>query len=92
MRISDAEVKRIISGPGQSIVEEIEEVGKDNVRQQDKLMVKALAQEILAMPDRQEMIDELKAQIEAGEYNPSGEEIVDAMIRRAVADKLGHRS
>lgn len=91
MRISDAEVKRIISGPGQSIVEEIEEVGKDNVRQQDKLMVKALAQEILAMPDRQEMIDELKAQIEAGEYNPSGEEIVDAMIRRAVADKLGHR-
>jgi len=91
MRISDAEVKRIISGPGQSIVEAIEKVGKDNVRQQDQQMVKMLTTEILAMQDRQEMVDELRAQIVAGLYNPSGEEIVEGMLRRAVADQYGNR-
>ncbi len=92
MRISDAEVKRLISGPGPSLVKEIEEVGNENVRQQDKQMAKSLAKDVLAMQDRDEMIAELKAQIAAGEYNPSGDEIVEAMIRRAVADQYGSKS
>ena len=91
MRISDAEVKRIISGPGQSIVEEIEKVGKENVRQQDKIMVKALTADIMGMQDRQDMIEELKAQIAEGLYNPSSDEIVESMVRRAVADQYGRK-
>lgn len=51
------------------------------------ITVKAMTREIVEMGDRQDMIDELKAQIVAGIYNPSGEEIVDSMIRRAVADQ-----
>ena len=87
MRISDAEVKRIINGPGPSIVAEIEQVAEENTRQQDLLTVKAMTHDIMEMGDRQEMIDELRAQIAAGIYNPSGDEIVDSMIRRAVADQ-----
>ena len=87
MRISDAEVKRIIHGPGPSIVADIEQVAEENTRQQDMITVKAMTREIVEMGDRQDMIDELKAQIVAGIYNPSGEDIVDSMIRRAVADQ-----
>ncbi|MGE0002239.1 MAG: flagellar biosynthesis anti-sigma factor FlgM [Fimbriimonadaceae bacterium] len=34
------------------------------------------------------MVAELKARIEAGDYNPGAEEIVDAMLRRAKADSI----
>ena len=91
MRISDAEVKKIISNPGPSIVEAIEKVASENIRQQDKQIVKAVTQDVLAMQDREDMISELRAQIAAGLYNPSGEEIVDAMVRRAVADQYTQR-
>jgi len=91
MRISDAEVKRLINAPGQSIVEAIELVGTENFRQQDQQLVKGLAKEINNRPDREDMIAELRAQIEAGEYNPSGEEIVESMLRRAIADQFGAR-
>jgi len=88
MRISDAEVKKIINRPGQSIVEEIVEVGEEHVRQLDQQLVQALSAEVLKMADRDEVIEELRAQIASGQYNPSGEEIVDAMLRRAIADNV----
>jgi len=88
MRISDAEVKRIINGPGKTIVEAIVEVGEEHVRQQDQQMVHALSKEVLHMPDRDEMVEELRAQVASGQYNPTGEEIVDAMLRRAIADNV----
>jgi anti-sigma28 factor (negative regulator of flagellin synthesis) len=34
------------------------------------------------------MVASLKARIEAGEYNPTSHEIVDTMIRRAIADRM----
>ena len=40
------------------------------------------------MPDRDEMVASIKARIEAGEYDVSGEDVADAMIRRAIADKV----
>ena len=91
MRISDAEVKKILSNPGSSIVDAIEKVAVENIRQQDKQLVKAITQDVMAMQDREEMVAELRAQIAAGLYNPSGEEIVDAMVRRAVADQYKQR-
>ena len=37
---------------------------------------------------REELVQSLKARIENGTYNVSGEEIADLMIRRAFADSL----
>jgi anti-sigma28 factor (negative regulator of flagellin synthesis) len=52
------------------------------------VLIEQVTKEVLAMPDRDEMVAELKARIEAGTYNPTGDEIADAMIRRSVADRL----
>ena len=88
MRISDAEIKKILSGQ-YSIVEDIIRHEKDaDVKRENEELIQQVTQEVLAMPDREEMIAELKARIDAGTYNPTGEEIADAMIRRAVADRL----
>ena len=40
------------------------------------------------MPDREEYIAELKAKIDAGQYNPTSDDIADAMIRRNIADRI----
>ena len=37
---------------------------------------------------RDDVVAELRARIEAGEYNPTGSEIAEAMIRRAIADRV----
>ena len=87
MRISDTEVKKILSG--NAVVEAIVEL--DDTREQresDRPLVEKLTQEIINMPDRDHMVAELKARIDAGEYNPTGDEIADAMIRRAIADSV----
>jgi len=48
------------------------------------------AQEALSkVPDiRQEIVGELKAKIESGQYQVSGEEIADMMLRRWAADQI----
>ena len=97
MRISDNEVKKILDGSTvdsstvPSIVDEIAdlEVGQQALkRDEDRELARKITKEVLAMPDREEMIAELRAKIEAGEYNPSSEEIVDGMVRRAIADRV----
>ena len=47
-------------------------------------VVEALA----GMSDREVMIAELRAKIEAGTYNPSSSDIVDGMVRRSIADRM----
>jgi anti-sigma28 factor (negative regulator of flagellin synthesis) len=53
----------------------------------DQELIAATVQRIEAAPDREDRIAELKARIAAGEYMVTGEEIADAMIRRAAADR-----
>ncbi len=53
----------------------------------DKELIEATVQKIEAAPDREDRIADLKARIAAGEYQVTGEEIADAMIRRAAADR-----
>jgi anti-sigma28 factor (negative regulator of flagellin synthesis) len=87
MRISDEQVRIILSE--NAVVQAIVEL--DETREQreaDKPLVEKLTKEIIEMPDRDDMVAELKARIEAGQYNPSGDEIADAMIRRAIADRI----
>jgi len=96
MRISDNEVKKILSQsadmgthPGHAqLVEEIKEIGAEAERRADAQLVKQVVQDVVQTPDREEMIADLRARIEAGTYNPSGDEIADAMIRRSIADRI----
>ena len=88
MRISDNEVKKILSGE-YAVVDQIDGLGeKIETRDKDAELIQQVTQDVIAMPDREEFVAELKRKIEAGEYNPSGDDIADAMIRRAIADKI----
>ncbi len=90
MRISDNEVKKIVSGE-YAIAHEITSIGSehDKAREEaDQALAKQVTRNVVDMPDREDMIASLKARIEAGEYNPSADEIIDTMIRRSVADRI----
>jgi anti-sigma28 factor (negative regulator of flagellin synthesis) len=82
MRISDAEVKKLMSGHVVAQEEVVEESERDHE------LIAQLTSEVMAMGDREEMIADLKARIESGTYNPTGDEIADTMIRRAIADRI----
>jgi anti-sigma28 factor (negative regulator of flagellin synthesis) len=91
MRISDTEIKKILNGE-YSVVEDImrhEKVAE--LKRDNQELIAKVTQDVIAMPDRETMIAELKARIDSGEYNPTGDEIADAMMRRAVADRLSER-
>jgi negative regulator of flagellin synthesis FlgM len=88
LRISDTEIKKILSGE-YSVVEDIIRHEKvSELKRENEEVIAQVTKDVLAMPDREAMVAELKARIEAGTYNPTGEEIADAMLRRAVADRL----
>jgi len=88
MRISDIEVQKLRSKAPANIVEEIVEIGETRGREEDRVLVERLTDEVSNMSDRESMIADLKARIEAGNYNPSAEEIVDGMVRRSIADRI----
>lgn len=79
--------------------QQIEEIKKGNpvsqtqvdaavIRLTDADLISELTAKVNEMPDRDEMVAELKAKIESGAYHPTGEEIADTMIRRAIADRI----
>lgn len=89
MQISDKEVMKLLRSH-EDIVREIESIAEgieDPQFEIDPLMVANLAKQVVAMPDREDRIAELKAEIDAGTYRPSAEQIVEAMIRRTIADR-----
>ena len=89
MRISDAEIQKILSHPDTpALAEEIVKLEEARVRRQDQDLVRDLTASVIEMPDREEMIAQLRARVEAGTYNPTAEEIVDGMVRRAIADQV----
>ena len=88
MRISDAEVKKVLSKPESSVVDAIVEIEEARQRENDQLLVQELTSHVSSLPDRDEMIADLRARIEAGTYLPKAEDIVDGMVRRAIADQI----
>lgn len=92
MRISDNEVKKILSHNGEGtengLVNLIDKIGQEADAKPDKEFVQAVVKDVQNMPDREDMIAELRARIEGGTYNPTSDEIVDAMVRRAIADQV----
>ena len=86
MQISDIEVKKILGS--KQLVREIVEIGEARSAEEDRQLVQKVTKDVIEMPDREDRIAELKAKIEAGEYNVSGAEIADSMIRRSIADHV----
>lgn len=91
MRISDNEVKKILGhadeqGAQRAFADFSDEPAYDPTNDAD--LIAKVKSDVMAMPDREEMVADLKARIEAGTYNPSGDEIADTMIRRAIADRI----
>ncbi|HEY3781918.1 MAG TPA: flagellar biosynthesis anti-sigma factor FlgM [Fimbriimonadaceae bacterium] len=90
MRISDEQVKKVLS-QREALVDEIQEMDLEmepSPRPTDGPLIAKVTKEVVNMPDREDRIAEVKAMIEAGTYNPSGDAIADAMIRRAIADSV----
>ncbi len=87
MQISDNQVKKILEMG--SLAQQINLVGETIRHAEDAQLVRDVTANINEMPDREDRIAELQARIENGTYNPSGAEIVEAMIRRSIADRIG---
>lgn len=83
MRISDKEIKKVLT-----MSAAVTESPETTVSDADQELVRQVTQDVIAMPSRSEMVDEVKARIQAGTYKPTGIEIADAMVRRAIADKV----
>lgn len=89
MRISDNEVKKLLEQS--QTVEPGAQVEQDQPAYDpsaDAAMIAKVKADVMAMPDREEMVADLKARIESGTYNPTGDDIADTMIRRAIADRI----
>lgn len=84
MKISDAQIQVILRSSATATVDPLSEIGTHN----DDALVNQVTQSVMAMPDREEMIESLRAQIANGTYAPTGSEIAEAMIRRAIADRI----
>ncbi len=84
VKISTDQINKIKQGESPTK----ETVDEAVIRLTDKELIKDMVARIHEMPDREDMVAELQARIEAGEYNPTGDEIADAMIRRAIADSV----
>ena len=88
MRISDNELKKVRTSQ-YAVVADIVDLGHSiKSRDQEAEHIKQVTAEVIAMPDREDLIADLKARIEAGNYNPAGDDIADAMIRRSIADRI----
>lgn len=93
MQISDAQVKMVKELLVQrGLIHEIQDMDlplESYPRPEDAELIRQVIQDVINMPEREDRIADLKARVEAGTYNPSGDEIADAMIRRAIADRMG---
>ena len=87
MKISQEQLKKVASLGG-SVTPDSALVDAAVIKLTDKALIQKITEQVADMPDREAMVAELKARIEAGTYNPSGDEIADAMIRRAIADNI----
>ncbi len=87
MKISTSQLEAVLTSGGQ-ITPNAAQVDSAVIKLVDADMIQDTTKQVLAMPDREEMIAVLKDRIEKGEYNPSGEDIADAMVRRMLADRI----
>lgn len=87
MKISTEQLEKVKALDGQVAPSE-RLVETSVIKLMNAELIKSITAEVNAMPDREEMIAELKSRIEKGEYNVSADDIVDTMVRRAAADRI----
>ncbi len=87
MKISNEQLRRVTESGG-SITPDSAQIDAAVIKLTDKDLIQTVTHKVADMPDREEMVAELKAKIEAGTYNPTSEEIAGAMVRRAIADSV----
>ncbi|MBS1724413.1 MAG: flagellar biosynthesis anti-sigma factor FlgM [Armatimonadetes bacterium] len=87
MKISTEQLEKVKALGGQVTPPE-SVVDTAVIKLMDADLIKSVVQEVNAMPDRDDMVAELKARLEKGECKPTGEDIADAMIRRSRADRI----
>lgn len=87
MKISNEQLQKVADSGG-SITPDSALVDAAVIKLTDKALIEEITHKVADMPDRDDLVAELKARVEAGEYNPTGEEIADAMVRRAIADQV----
>jgi anti-sigma28 factor (negative regulator of flagellin synthesis) len=86
MKVSLEQVKTIAELGG-AVTPPESEVDASVIRLIDQDLIAETVSAVVAMPDRDGLVEDLKARIAAGAYRPTADEIVDVMIRRAVADR-----
>lgn len=86
MKVSNEQIARVIAEP--VITPDANKVDDAVIRLVDAELVQSVTREVLNAPDREAMVAELKAKIDAGTYQVSADEIVDTMVRRAIADRI----
>jgi len=93
MQISALEIAKLLENrpAGRKAEVEFKEITPDSLPQAvepDAQEVAKVVEMVKAAPDvREDIVMQLKERIEKGEYEVSGEEIADMMIRRMKADK-----
>ena len=87
VKISQEQLKKVASTRG-AVTPDSALVDEAVIRLTDKDLIQEIARKVADMPDRDEMVASIKARIEAGDYDLSGEDVADAMIRRAIADSV----
>lgn len=87
MKISNEQLKKVRDQADKAAPNQ-QEVDDAVIRLTDKELVAQVTQDVIEMPDRDDMVADLRKRIEEGTYNPTSQEIVDAMARRSIADKI----
>lgn len=89
MQISDLEIKKIVGAPAEPkfpAVDGLAALGHDP--HADDELVGSVTDRVMAMRDREDLVASLRARIEAGTYAPTAGQIVDGIVRRAIADGM----
>ena len=87
MKISTEQLEKV-KALGGSVTPPESVVDTAVIKLMDGELIKSVTAEVSSQPDRDEMVAEIKARIEKGEYKVTADEIVDTMVRRARADRI----
>lgn len=87
MKVSLEQIEKVAQSGGRLTPAE-SEVDSAVIRLTDAETIARVVRAVEAMPDREDLVERLRAQVEAGTYRPPADEIVDAMVRRARADRV----
>lgn len=87
MKISLDQLEKVAALEGQVTPKE-SVVDAAVIKLMDADLIKSVTAAVNEMPDREDMINDLKSRIAKGEYIVSADEIVDTMVRRAKADRI----